>query len=376
MVNVGITGKNGFIGNHLWNTLGLMPERFKRIGFNRSYFDQKSELEQFVSSCDIIVHLAGVNRHENGNELFETNVRLARLLTQACKTTGSSPHIIFSSSIQEEKENQYGKSKKESRIIFERWAQETKGSVTSLIIPNVYGPFGQPFYNSVVATFCYQLNQNQIPKIDIDGLMKLIYIDELILEIVRAFAVYKEKPQLIQSTKIQHSAEMTVSTLLKLLVGFHDTYNKDGSIPRLETSKEVNLFNTFRSFADLNKKFPIKLMCHKDERGVFSEIIRLGVGGQVSFSTTLPGVTRGNHFHTRKIERFTVIKGKALIQLRRVGTKEVYDYFLDGNKPAFVDMPVWFAHNIKNIGDEELLTIFWINEPYDSSNPDTYKEDV
>jgi UDP-2-acetamido-2,6-beta-L-arabino-hexul-4-ose reductase len=127
---------------------------------------------------------------------------------------------------------------------------------------------------------------------------------------------------------------------------------------------------------DIKNHFPVSFVEHVDDRGSFVEIIRLGVGGQVSFSTTVPGITRGNHYHTRKIERFAVIKGKALIQLRRIGTDEVLDFYLDGDAPSYVDMPIWYTHNIKNIGDEVLYTNFWINEFYAPNDPDTYFENV
>ena len=127
---------------------------------------------------------------------------------------------------------------------------------------------------------------------------------------------------------------------------------------------------------NISKHFPVKLIQHKDYRGSFIEIIRLSNGGQVSFSTTQPGITRGNHFHTRKIERFTVIKGKALIQLRKIGSDKVLDFYLDGNKPAYVDMPIWYTHNIKNIGKDILYTNFWINDPYNPEDADTYYEEV
>ncbi len=127
---------------------------------------------------------------------------------------------------------------------------------------------------------------------------------------------------------------------------------------------------------DIKNYFPRKFIQHPDNRGAFTEIARIGIPGQVSFSTTVPNITRGNHFHTRKIERFAVIKGKALIQLRKIGTNEVYNFYLDGNEPAYVDMPVWYTHNIKNIGVDTLYTIFWINEPYDSKDPDTWFEVV
>jgi UDP-2-acetamido-2,6-beta-L-arabino-hexul-4-ose reductase len=163
---------------------------------------------------------------------------------------------------------------------------------------------------------------------------------------------------------------------LSLLEKYKSEYQEKGIIPSIATTFELNLFNTFRCYMDIKNHFPVSFVEHTDDRGSFVEIIRLGVGGQVSFSTTVPGITRGNHYHTRKIERFAVIKGKALIQLRRIGTNEVLDFYLDGDSPSYVDMPIWYTHNIKNIGDEVLYTNFWINEFYDPKDPDTYFENV
>ena len=149
-----------------------------------------------------------------------------------------------------------------------------------------------------------------------------------------------------------------------------------GFIPELNDENEVNLFNTFRCYIDNIKHFPVTLVKHADYRGLFVETIKLGVGGQVSFSTTVPGITRGNHYHTRKIERFTVIKGKARIQLRKIGTNEVLNFELDGENPAYVDMPIWYTHNITNVGNDDLYTQFWINEWYNPEDEDTYFETV
>ena len=157
---------------------------------------------------------------------------------------------------------------------------------------------------------------------------------------------------------------------------YTEQYFIAGIIPELSTLFEINLFNTFRGYIDCEKYFPVKYNQHTDQRGTFVELIRLNIGGQVSFSTTAPGITRGNHFHTRKIERFSVIKGSALIQLRKIGTNEVLNFELDGDDSAYVDMPVWFTHNIKNIGEDELYTVFWINEFFDVNDPDTYMETV
>ena len=169
---------------------------------------------------------------------------------------------------------------------------------------------------------------------------------------------------------------MKITEILNLFQDYKRLYFDQGSIPVLRDPNEVNLFNTFRCYIDYSGHFPIKLIQHSDPRGVFVETIRLGIGGQISFSTTIPGITRGNHYHTRKIERFTVIKGKARIQLRKIGTEEVLNFELDGSEPAYVDMPIWYTHNITNIGKDELYTQFWINEWYDPEDGDTYFEPI
>jgi UDP-2-acetamido-2,6-beta-L-arabino-hexul-4-ose reductase len=147
-------------------------------------------------------------------------------------------------------------------------------------------------------------------------------------------------------------------------------------MPALNTPFKKNLFNTFLCYIDHESFFPFHLKLNTDGRGSFVETVKLNSGGQVSFSTTVPGITRGNHFHTRKAERFAVIKGKARIEIRKIGTDKVFSFNLDGNQPSFVDMPVWFTHNITNIGDEDLYTIFWINEHYNPEDGDTYFEKV
>jgi UDP-2-acetamido-2,6-beta-L-arabino-hexul-4-ose reductase len=372
MKRIGITGQNGFVGKHLYNTIGLQSEIFQRINFQKSFFDNDDLLDAFVSSCDVIVHLAGMNRNNDPQVLYNTNVLLARKLVDSLKRTSSKPHIIFSSSSQEERDNLYGKSKKEARIILSKWAKETGAAYTGMVIPNVFGPFGNPFYNSVIATFCHQITHGETPKIDIDGELKLIYVSELVAEIIKAINIDLNVPEY----SVPFTAKVKVSEILSLLQQYHEQYQLNGIIPEIKNKFELNLFNSFRCYEDIGNKFPIKYTEHADARGAFTELIRLNVGGQVSFSTTHIGITRGNHFHTRKIERFAVIKGEALIQLRQIGTDKVFDFYLSGSKPAYVDMPIWYTHNIKNIGDTELYTIFWINEFYNPEDPDTYFENV
>ncbi|MCD4747631.1 MAG: NAD-dependent epimerase/dehydratase family protein, partial [Bacteroidales bacterium] len=305
--------------------------------------------------------------------------QLVNQLIEACEATQSTPHILFSSSTQEDRDNLYGKSKKEGREMLEKWAKKNNAQFTGFIIPNVFGPFGHPYYNSVVATFCYQLTHNETPKINVDGVVKLIYIGELVQQITNHIVrVKKEHPDevVIEQIRLQHTSEAKVSTILNMLEGYKKKYFKQGEIPALDTPFKRNLFNTFVCYIDHKDFFPFKLKLNTDERGSFVETIKLNSGGQVSFSTTVPGITRGNHFHTRKAERFAVIKGKARIKLRKIGTEDVLSFELDGNKPSFVDMPIWYTHNITNVGDEDLYTIFWINEFYDPEDSDTYFEKV
>lgn len=373
MLKIGITGQEGFVGKHLYNTLGLYPDTFERIFFDKSFFETDISIDAFVSKCDVIVHLAAMNRHIDVQVIYDTNVELVKKLIASLSRTTSKAHVLMSSSTQEEQDNLYGKSKKEGRQLLENWANTSEGHFTGLIIPNVFGPFGRPNYNSVVATFCHKLAHNETPIINVDGNVKLIYVGELVEAIINTI---NDSPVSSSTVTIAHTQECTVSHLLKLLQTYKTEYQDNCIIPLLNNSFEVNLFNTFRCYMDIANYFPVKFKQNPDSRGSFVEVIRLNVGGQVSFSTTVPDITRGNHFHTRKIERFAVIKGKALIQLRQIGTNEVLNFELDGNEPSYVDMPVWFTHNIKNIGTEELYTIFWINEFYNPKDPDTYFETV
>ena len=372
MLNIGITGQNGFIGNHLSNAIKLLPNEFKLIDFQLDFFENQSSLDLFIERCDVIVHLAALNRHNDPEIIYRTNISLVNKLVSSLKKVKSKKHVIFSSSTQEDKDNLYGKSKKEGRIIFENWAKRSKNIFTGMIIPNVYGPFGNPYYNSVIATFSHQLTRNIQTKIENDNNLNLIYVNELVSEIINKAKDSINEPCCI----VPHTSTFKVSEILDLLKYFKKEYIDNGNIPAINSNYELNLFNTFRSYIDLESHFPFNLKQNKDERGSFVEILRLGIGGQFSFSTTNPGVTRGNHFHTRKIERFTVVKGKALIQLRKTGTNKIYEFYLDGNEPSFVDMPIWYTHNIKNVGDEVLLTNFWINEPYDPESSDTFYEIV
>ena len=370
LIKVGITGKSGFMGSHLYNFLGIKSKEIELVDFKRDYFKSHDKLQKFVKSCDVIIHLAAINRHDNHQEIYNTNIDLTQRLINACEITRSTPKIIFSSSTQEELDNLYGKSKREGRKFIEAWATNNKGQVTSLVIPNVFGPFGRPFYNSFIATFSHQIIKGEEPIVINDNKVNLIYVNEL--SEVFYNEIVKKDSENIKSYVIPHTSSYKVSEILGLLKLFKIQYLENGQVPKVDLNTfELNLFNTFRSFIPKDY-FPRKFTKHTDERGVFVEIMRAGSAGQSSYSTTVSGITRGNHYHTRKVERFAVISGKASIQLRKVDSEEVIEYILDGEQPAYVDMPIWYTHNITNIGDTELITLFWINEPYNPEDADTH----
>jgi UDP-2-acetamido-2,6-beta-L-arabino-hexul-4-ose reductase len=372
-MRVGITGQAGFVGTWLYNTLGL-NRNLIRVPFEDSFFEDETKLKAFVRECDVIIHLAAMNRHPDEEVIYNTNISLVNSLIEAMESERVTPHILFSSSTQEERDNLYGRSKREGRELLEKWAVKNGASFTGLVIPNVFGPFSRPFYNTFVATFAQQLIMEEKPEIKVDGDIKLVYVGSLCEFIVSK--LNEKIPGKIERVEVPFDFESRVSAILDKFIIYTEQYLKDGTIPELKDRNDVNLFNTYRSYIDHSARFPVKLKKNSDPRGVFVETIKLGVGGQVSFSTTVPGVTRGNHYHTRKIERFTVIKGKARIQLRKIGTSEVIDFYLDSNEPSYVDMPIWYTHNITNIGEEELYTQFWINEWYNPEDGDTYFEEV
>ena len=372
-MNILITGNKGFIGQHLLNTLKYINSSNHRIiQFNKQDFQDTKLLDEKVKKSSVIVHLAGLNRHEEPSVIYDSNMDLSQELVNSIKRVGFKGKLIFSSSIQESQNNSYGKSKKDSRTLFIRESKLNGFIFSGLILPNVYGPFGKPNYNSFIPTFCQKILNGRKVEIIENTKVPLVYIDTVVSLIIN------EIESKDSDFEIQVNPEKTISVneVKDRLIEFKSEYIDNNTIPNLDNNFKLNLFNTFRSYIDIGASFPIKHKNNIDKRGNFIEILRSNTKGQYSYSTTKPNITRGNHFHTKKIERFSVIKGDSLIQLRKIGTDEIIEFKLSGQNPSYVDMPVWYTHNISNIGDEELITLFWINAPYDINNPDTYTEKV
>lgn len=364
-----ISGYTGFIGGHLLRNLKLHYPNHNILLLNREDF-RSENFNDKIQNEDFIYHLAGVNRAETDNEVYSSNIEINSSLLKHLEKINFKGKLYFSSSLQEESETLYGKVKKMAREDFDSLSKKLGFNFYFSLTPNVFGPFCKPFYNSFIATFSHQLLNNQSPKIITDNEVKLIYIDDYISSLLK---LLEGKTEI---KKFDYIMEIRVSEVLEKLNLFFKQYIQENKIPNLESKFDKDLFNTFRSYINYQEYFPRYFKVNSDSRGSFFELSKALSKGQSSYSTTNSGITRGNHLHTRKIERFSVIKGKAKIQLRKYLTDEIISFELDGNSPSYVDMPIWYSHNITNIGDQELLTFFWINELYDQNDPDTYPEIV
>lgn len=362
---IGITGSKGFVGSHLDNYLRYVLGR-EVITYDVPDFADELALESFVQRCDTIVHLAAVNRDVDEQRLHDTNVRLVQRLIDACLRMEVAPSIIFSSSTHIKRDSLYAQSKRKGMQLLEAFAKTSGARVANLVIPNVFGPFAQPNYNTVVATFCDKLIKGETPVVVQDAELELIYVNELVADIAEVILSGQNGEIWVEG---RHHIKVTV--LAERLAEMHTAFAKTGTVPDLADVTNQALFNTYycyRYAAHQARQF----VKHNDERGSFIEVIRSEGQGQFSYSTTVPGVTRGNHFHTRKAERFAVIQGEARIDIRRVGQTDVRSFALSGTQPAWIDMPIWHTHNITNTGTSELVCLFWISEPYDTKDADTF----
>ena len=365
---IGVTGPNGFIASYLVRRLTKRDDVSVRTA-DRSVFDSREKLDAFVSGCDVICHVAGVNR---GDEISvsQGNTRLAQSLVQAIERTNSRPHVIFSSSTQRDRDNSYGNSKRECERILFAGADRLGFRTTVLVIPNVYGPGCRPFYNSVVATFCHQLANGETPVVRQDAEICFVHVND----VVSAFEA-KISGIGLPVEYLAPIASITVAELLRQLISFQTAFFGDGVIPDQSDSLTAGLYSTFLSYVDL-EHHRHRPQVHSDDRGDLFEIIKMANGGQVFFSTTKPGVIRGDHFHTRKFEWFCVVRGLAAIRLRHIQSDEVREFRVSGARPEFVSIPALYTHHIENVGDEELLTMFWCNEIFSAEDPDTFYQKV
>lgn len=365
-MRIGITGADGLLGFHMKALLHADRQHEVRLA-TRETFASPGQLAAFVEGLDGIVHFAGVNRAPEA-EVETMNRVLAEQLVAALIATGSKASLIYSNSTHIERDTAYGRGKKQASTAFAGWAAEAGANYVDLVLPHVFGEFGRPFYNSVVSTFCHQLAHQQAPVIQVDGDLELVHAQEVARRCLAALSANESGVVRMVGYPIK------VSELLVRLQGLHQTYVSQ-VVPDLSAPLDLCLFNTLRSYL-YPGLYPVELTLRTDPRGTLFEAVKTHHGGQTFLSTTHEGITRGNHYHLRKVERFLVTQGEAEICLRRLFTNDVQVFRVSGSRPCYVDMPTFHTHSIKNVGQGDLTTMFWTNEIFDPADPDTYAEPV
>lgn len=364
-MRVAITGGSGLIGWHIRCRLASLG--YEVASGDRGIFGAPDDLERFLGGADAIVHAAGANRGPD-EDVESTNIRLAEQLCDALRRHEATPHIIFTNSVQSSSDNPYGRSKRLAAERFTAWAEEAGALFTDLVLPHVFGECGRPFHNSVVSTFCHQLANGDDPKVLNDSQLELFHAQDVA-------NIVESTLRVPASDQIRPSGDPTsVTALLERLKRLHDTYGGH-RVPDLRDPLDLRLFNTLRSYLYPNS-YPVQVPLHTDARGNLFEAVKSEHGGQAFLSTTHPGITRGNHFHFDKFERFLVVRGEATIRVRRLFMTDIEEFHVSGEQPQYVDMPTLHTHNITNTGRDDLITLFWSHELFDPEHPDTIAEDV
>jgi len=371
MKKILVTGSGGFLGKNLCFAL-------KEKGFSLVYFDKENsiqDLESSISKVDLIYHLAGVNRPEEEKEFLEGNYLLTKKIIDLLKSKGIKIPIVYSSSIQVEFDNPYGNSKRLAEEELIRYSEENKTLLFIYRLSNLFGKGAKPNYNSVVATFCYNLSRDlPISISDEKKEISLSYVDEVINEFINCIGKLNEKDNKDKIIFFDKMYKITLRDLVNKIRDFKEMRNEI-HVPKFSDNLTKYLYSTYLSYLPQNT-FSIPLVSHKDERGSFTEFIKTFDSGQISVSTSKPGITRGNHYHNTKTERFFVLKGKASIKFRNIFENKIIEYLVSEDDPKIVDIPPGYAHNITNISDKEMILLIWANEEFDSKNPDTYPHKV
>ena len=364
MGSVAMTGAEGFLGWHTRAALRETGTDAKRVSVGESF--SEDDAVNALDGVDTLIHLAGVNRGSD-EEVRDLNPLFAKQLAGAMLRCERPPRkVVYSNSTQVGNGSLYADAKEEAAQILADAAHSIGAVFIDVKLPNLFGEHGRPFYNAVTSTFCHLLAEGESPQVVDDKELTLLHAQNA------ADLLLGNVP-----LETQHELEVheTVSGLAGRLAKFADVY-RWGEIPDIATDFDRDLFNTYRSYT-FPEQAPVRLTRHADARGSFFEIIRSHGGtAQSSFSTTEPGISRGDHFHRRKVERFTVLSGRATISLRKLFTNTRFDFEVTGDEPVAVDMPTMWSHSISNTGDETLFTSFWTNDIFNPERPDTIPETV
>ena len=364
-----VTGAKGFIGKNLLERLSRVENLVIHSFDTENKID---ELEEYIDRIDFIFHLAGINRPENPEEFYKGNRDTIKELINLIEKRELKIPILVTSSIQVDRDNDYGRSKLQGEMFLREYSERNNVPVYIYRLPNVFGKWCRPNYNSVIATWCHNIANNIDIKISDKNIsLNFVYIDDVVNTFTDHILENKERKAYYE---IPISYTKTLGEIADLLYSFKENRN-NLIIEKVGRGFERALYSTYLSYLPKDK-FSYELIEHKDTRGAFVEILKTKDSGQFSISTSKPGITRGNHYHNTKNEKFLVIKGEAVIRFRHITSDEVIEYYVSDKKLEVVDIPVGYTHNITNIGDEEMVLVIWANELFDKENPDTYYLEV
>ncbi len=382
-MNILVTGAKGFVGRNLIENLknirdGKDKTRENLPDIEIMGYDIDStpeQLDEFCKKADFVFHLAGVNRPENEEEFMKGNFGFTSLLLDTLKKYNNKAPVMISSSIQAALDNPYGRSKKAGEDLIFDYGKENGVKTLVYRFPNVFGKWCRPNYNSAVATFCYNISHDlPITVNDESYMMTLVYIDDVVCELLNALEGKENADGEYCKVAVEH--KITLGEIVRLLYSFKESRQTLKVPDMTKNSFSKKLYSTYLSYLE-PCDFSYKLKMNVDNRGSFTEILRTINAGQFSVNISKPGITKGQHWHNTKNEKFLVVSGKGLIQLRKIGTNEVINYEVSGEELTVIDMIPGYTHNIINLSKtEDLVTFMWCNECFDPQKPDTFFEEV
>ena len=377
-----ITGANGFVGKNLVSTLKNIKDgkdKTRNIDIEDIYsYDVDNtieDLKKYTGDCDFVFHLAGINRPKDISEFYQGNATFTETLCSLLEEHDNKSPILISSSIQASRDNDYGKSKKEGEEYLLNHGKKMDSKVYIYRLANLFGKWCRPNYNSVTATWCYNVaNGKDIQINDPNVELPLCYIDDVVNEFLNALEGHPTvcKEGIYEVHPVHHVKLGELADIIKSFKESRGTLN----VPDMkEGSLEKKLYSTYLSYLPKDKfSYPLKM--NTDQRGSFTEFLKTEEYGQVSVNVSKPGITKGQHWHHSKNEKFLVVSGKGLIQFRDIYSDEIIEYYVSGDKLEVIDIPTGYTHNIINIGESDMVTIMWANEKFNPEHPDTYYEEV
>lgn len=368
-MNILITGARGFMGKNLRSALtGRCGDAHRLMLLDMPHTEE--ELLAAAAEADFVFHLAGVNRPTDPADFQKGNADFTRQLLTLLKERGKRPPVLLSSSIQAALENPYGQSKLSAEQAVADYGRETGSAVYLYRLPNVFGKWSRPNYNSAVATFCHNVARGlPITVNDPSVTLRLVYIDDVVEEFLRAMEGQPHREG--EWCTVQHVHEVNLGHMAELIQSF-PALRDSLTAPDQSDPLVKKLYATYLSFLP-PEDFSRPTVTHADQRGSFTELLHMGSRGQVSLNVSKPHITKGDHWHQTKHEKFIVLQGEGVIRFRKVGDSTVIAYKVSGENLTVVDIPTGYTHSIENTGDTDMLTLMWANEVFDPAHPDTLR---